>query len=422
MKSKLLPALSVLAACFWGAPLLPAASTRELPAGLFAGRGAEAALRTLPAEPTEAADVFAHATVEMLAAVEALGRDFYLHGLHFEAGRSLPVPFLRLQIPRHPDPRPATAADVRRALDEFHGRLAKIDERLAKIEGREFKAVIPLGAAGFDFAGAGRAEDRVGFGPFFAGVAGRGGQREPGASDDFVVAFDQTDALWLRAYTQLLRGLADVMLAHDGGALFEKTGHLYFAKADTALARLLAERGNARAERGLEAGAVADIIATLHGLDLAVSEPARLARAREELLAMARLSRATLASAEAETDDDREWLPSTKQGSVFGLRIDDTQARAWTGVLAEVEALLEGRKLLPHWRFPGAGGDGSAGGYGLNLRRMFEESRRTDLIGYIQGAAALTYLEKGPTTSLATWRELTRVFGGNFLGYAVWIN
>ena len=77
--------------------------------------------------------------------------------------------------------------------------------------------------------------------------------------------------------------------------------------------------------------------------------------------------------------------------------------------------MLEGKKLLPHWRF-------SRDGYGLNLKRLFEESRRTDIIGYAQGAAAVPWLEAGPTTSLDTWVQLTRLFGGNFLGYALWIN
>lgn len=414
MKS-LLGISSVLLGLAFG-PVCGVASTLELSPALFAEKGAVATLAAMPPEPREPAEVFARAAVEMLAAVEELGRDFYAHGLRFEAGRSLPVPFLRMRIPVHPDPKPATAADVRRALGGFHARLAAIDARLSTIEGKEFKTVIPLGAAGFDFPGEGRADDRVDFGPFFVAVASRGGEGDAGAMKDFVVAFDRTDALWLRAYTQLLRGLADVMLAHDGGELFAATGHLYFARADTVFARLLAEkRGQPRNGPEQNGGDVADVIATLHGLDLAVSEPARLARAREELLAMIRLSRATLASAEAETDDDREWLPSPKQVSVFRLRIGDNQARAWSGVLAELEALLEGKKLLPHWRF-------KEEGYGLNLRRIFEESRRTDLIGYVQGAAAAPYLEEGPTTSMTTWRELTRVFGGNFLGYAVWIN
>jgi hypothetical protein len=222
--------------------------------------------------------------------------------------------------------------------------------------------------------------------------------------------------LWLRAYTHLLRGLADILLAHDGGDLFGATGQLFFTRADTAFARLVAERGIKRS--GFEAEQIADLIALVHGVDLPVTDPARLLRAREELLAMVRLSRATLASAAAETDDDREWLPSPTQNSVFGLRLNTEQSAAWSGVLAEFEALLEGKKLLPHWRFAAKG----EGNYGINVRRVFEESRRTDLIGYAQGAAALPYFETGPTTSLATWRELVRVFGGNFLGYALWIN
>jgi len=401
--------------CAASAGTFAAAETLELKSGLFEGRGATATLAELPEKAETPEAVFARAAVEMLAAVEELGRDFSAHGLRFEAGRELPVPFLRLPVPVNPDPKPTRAKDVRRVLDTFHARLAAIDARLVAIEGREFKTVIPLGAAGFDFKGTGKPEDRVSFGPFFAQLATRGPARneDQRAAENFAVAFDQTDALWLRAYTNLLRGLADVLLAHDGGELFATTGHLYFARAETAFARLLAERGEKEPRRDF--GSIADIIATIHGLDLPVSEPARLARARGELLEMVRLSRATLDSAATETDDDREWLPSPKQNSVFNLRLDEAQTTAWRGVLDELEALLEGKKLLPHWRFPREG-------YGMNLRRLFEENRRTDLIGYIQGAAAVPYLEEGPTTSVATWRELMRVFGGNFLGYALWIN
>ena len=391
----------------------------ELSPELFADRGAAAVLASLPATPREPDQIFAHATVELLAAVEELGRDFYEHGLQFEAGRSLPVPFLRLPLPRHPDPKSASAADVRRALEAFHVRLAEIDARLAPIEGKIFKAVIPLGAAGFDFSGKGAVADRIAFGPFFAGIAGPGGAAaaaaEAEAALEFVVAFDQTDTLWLRAYTHLLRSLADIMLAHDGGELFGSTGHLYFTRADSPFARLLAEKNVAPGGSGNQEGTIADVIAMLHRLDLAVADPARLARARTGLLEMIRLSRATLTSAAAETDDDREWLPGNTQNSVFGLRLSVEQATAWTGILGELEALLEGKKLLPHWRF-------SRDGYGLNLKRLFEESRRTDIIGYAQGAAAVPWLEAGPTTSLDTWVQLTRLFGGNFLGYALWIN
>jgi hypothetical protein len=395
--------------------------TMEMEPKVFEGKGAETALATLSAEASEPEAVFAYSAVELLAAVEQLGHGFYAHGLSFEAGRNVGIPFLRMPVPNNPDPLPTKAEDVRRILETFHGRLAAIDARLEKIGDKEFKTVIPLGAANLDFIGQGKPEELIRFGPFFRRASGtdRPAVGDPAAGSDnvpFVVAFDQTDALWLRAYTHLLRGLADILLAHDGGELFGATGQLFFTRADTAFARLVAERGIKRT--GFEAEQIADLIALVHGVDLPVTDPARLARAREELLAMVRLSRATLASAAAETDDDREWLPSPAQNSVFGLRLNTEQSAAWSGVLAEFEALLEGKKLLPHWRFAAKG----EGNYGINLRRVFEESRRTDLIGYAQGAAALPYFETGSTTSLATWRELVRVFGGNFLGYALWIN
>ena len=396
-------------------------ATLEVESNVFEGKGAGAALATLSAEASEPEAVFAYAAVDLLAAVEQLGHGFYAHGLSFDAGRGVGIPFLRMPVPKNPEPLPTKAEDVRRLLETFYARLAAVDARLEKIDGREFKTVIPLGAANLDFIGQGKAEELIRFGQFFRNVSGTGrtATGDPAATPDsipFTVAFDQTDALWLRAYTHLLRGLADILLAHDGGELFGATGQLFFTRADTAFARLVAERGIKRS--GFEAEQIADLIALVHGVNLPVTDPARLARAREELLAMVRISRATLASAVAETDDDREWLPSPAQNSVFGLRLNAEQSTAWGGVLAEFEALLEGKKLLPHWRFA-AKGDGN---YGINLRRMFEESRRTDLIGYAQGAAALPYFETGPTTSLTTWRELMRVFGGNFLGYALWIN
>jgi len=325
------------------------------------------------------------------------------------------VPFLRMRIPVHPDPKPATAVDVRRALEAFHERLASIDVRLATIEGKKFTVVLPLGAAGFDFIGKDDPADRIPFGPFFAGIAGGGGPADNANVAGLVVAFDETDALWIRAYTNLLRGLADVFLAHDGGELFDATGHLYFSRADTAFSRALAEHSTEDPQRNGDSGNIADLIATIHGIDLVVVEPARLARARVELLEMVRISRVTLVSAAAEKDDDREWLPGPAQTSVFNLRLSAEQTTAWLGVLSELEALLTGEKLLPHWRFPKEN-------IGLNLRRVFEENRRTDLIGLVQGADAVPYLETGDTTSRRAWRELMAVFGGNFLGYALWIN
>ena len=78
----------------------------------------------------------------------------------------------------------------------------------------------------------------------------------------------------------------------------------------------------------------------------------------------------------------------------------------------EFEALLKGDKLIPHWRLA----------KGINLRRVFTEPRTFDPILWAQGSAALPYVENGPMTTAETWNRITRIFGGNFLGYAIWFN
>ena len=80
----------------------------------------------------------------------------------------------------------------------------------------------------------------------------------------------------------------------------------------------------------------------------------------------------------------------------------------------EAEAVLQGQKLVPFWRR----------GFkeGVNLQRVFTEPRPFDLVLWVQGTAALPYLEDGEQTSPETWRRFQRVFRGEFLGVAVWVN
>jgi hypothetical protein len=50
------------------------------------------------------------------------------------------------------------------------------------------------------------------------------------------------------------------------------------------------------------------------------------------------------------------------------------------------------------------------------------EPRPLDLVLWVQGTAATPYLEKGELTKPAVWNRLTRVFGGEFVGFAIWFN
>lgn len=404
------------------AALLPAAliaqPVGEWPAALFSGRPVGVVLESLPsAAPADPGDAFGRAAVDFLAATEALVQDLRRLGLDYPFARELPLPIFRLALPSNPSPEVATPEKVRAVLDRFYARLSAVDERLAALPAGEFKRVFPLGAVAVDFDGDGKITEGETFARLLANMNRRppdtsAAQGAPASNPaDLTVAFDRADAMWLQAYTHVLRGFIDLLLAHDGGALFATTGHLFFQRAETPMAAALPV---ASPGQRFDPGKIADAIALIHGISLPVSQPERLAAARTHLLAAAALSRATLESIAAETDDDREWLPGPNQTSAFGLALTAAQADGWRLLLTELEDLLEGRKLLPHWRF--------ADGRGVNVKRLLLESRRTDLVLLAQGTDVLPYLEKGPLTRAETWRDVVRLFEGNFIGYAVWIN
>src|SRR5262245_13535826 len=117
----------------------------------------------------------------------------------------------------------------------------------------------------------------------------------------------------------------------------------------------------------------------------------------------------------AETDDDHEWIPNPKQHSVIPeVRVTLEMVDQWQAFLDEADAILAGKKLIPFWR--------GAGDLGVNVRRVFLEPKRFDLVLWVQGSAAAPYLEKGPVTKRETWERLMRVFEGNFIGFAFWFN
>lgn len=59
---------------------------------------------------------------------------------------------------------------------------------------------------------------------------------------------------------------------------------------------------------------------------------------------------------------------------------------------------------------------------GVNVRQVFVEPRRFDLVLWVQGSAATPYLEEGPLSKPETWRRFQEVFRGEFIGFAIWFN
>ena len=80
--------------------------------------------------------------------------------------------------------------------------------------------------------------------------------------------------------------------------------------------------------------------------------------------------------------------------------------------LDEFDAILDGRQLVPHWRFT----------RGIDAKKFFDEPQTFDLVMLLTGAGAVPYLQDGPIASSQRWGEITKAFEDNFFAYALWFN
>lgn len=83
-------------------------------------------------------------------------------------------------------------------------------------------------------------------------------------------------------------------------------------------------------------------------------------------------------------------------------------------VLDELDTILAGKKLLPHWRVES--------GIGINVPKLVASPPRLDLILMIQGSAFIPFLEEGTVSDRTAWRTLMQPFGPGFARFAMWSN
>ena len=223
---------------------------------------------------------------------------------------------------------------------------------------------------------------------------------------------DRGDAAWLRGYTHLLSALLEFPLAHDWQQGFDASFHMFFPRAGLPNAILDATPSNLFGDPS--AASFADLIAFVHLMHWPVTEPKRMEAVLGHLENVVALSRESWTFILAETDDDAEWIPNPRQtrGVLPGVPVTQETVDGWLLFLGEFDTLLTGRKLIPHWRLE----------KGINLRRVFTEPRTFDPVLWMQGSAALPYLEDGELTSSETWSRIMGLLQGNFLGYAIWFN
>lgn len=357
---------------------------------------------------------YADGTLKFGLAIERLGQSLYRYGLASPNERSLGMvlPIMRMPVPANPKPDKIDYQAFRQILVTLVADLDAAEAALASAGDVDAKLPVNLATIGFDFNRDGTRTPEEMLPVLMANLMGA--NMTP--TTNFTVNFDTADIYWLRGYGRFISSFAQFLLAHDFEVTFNKTFHLFFPQSGLPLGDVLRADSAGTGMftgSGQGDGEIADSIALFHLINWKTADASKLSDVRLRLRAMADLSPKSWAAARAETDNDKEWLPNARQTqAITGTANSDAVIDGWLAVMAEFGDILDGKKLMPHWRFA----------KGMNVKRFFEESGNFDLVLAITGTDAVPYLEQGLVSDSTRWNDLMRVFEGNFLGYAVWYN
>jgi hypothetical protein len=406
---------AIVAALAWAA----STSAHAQPVGetlrvmLEAGQAAEAVTTLRAAAVGEAGARMSLGFGEFTLAVEKLVGGLYRHGLLTPQNPFLPV--MRLPIPLNARPEPVDYAKIRAIYQGFVDDLKVAGETLANVPKSDSKLVLDLEAIKLKLPSrSAEGLTELPLNRVFDAVRGPRGRPGGAPGEAWDVAFDYADTLWLRGYTHMLSALFEFVLAHNWQPTFDATAHVFFSGGRQPQGFAAPGSDLARLTPEMMYSGVADQIAFLHLLQWPAGDAARMKAVREHLKAVVALSRQTWDAVLGETDDDREWLPSPKQSSraVPSLPITEEMLSAWRETLDDFDDVLDGKKLIPHWRFA----------KGINLRKVFDEPKPFDLVLWATGHGAMPFVSDGEVLSGERWGRVNRIFRGNLLGYAVFIN
>lgn len=385
--------------------------------------GAAVLSKQLTANPKDDEARFGLGMIQFLQTYEHLGASLYRYGLRTERSFVRPDPAIRELVPQNPNPEKIDYAAARQIVQTFVDDVNRAEATLALVQSENVKLPLHVGLIKLDPFGRGTPVSAAALVGRFGNQMAGPGVPLPGPAEvqEFVIAFDRGDATWLRGYCHFLAAWGEVLLALDGQDFFECSFHLVFEKPETPHKFLIEDR------RPIDDGIFrwdrkqfSDFFATIHlFLRFNLKEPERMKVAHGHLVSMAAMSREMWKHYQAETDDDHEWIPNSKQTGVLQTPVSKEMMETWLATVDEAELILAGKRLLPFWR-------GSDPQLGINLKRVFYEPRALDIPLWIQGTAATPYLEKGTITKFAdteTLRRLNRQFGGmGFVGFAFWFN
>lgn len=387
--------------------------------------GADAMQAVLDSNPDDQQARFSLGAVQFLQAIEGLGQDHHRYGL--ASDRRMAMMFLQLPIPDNPAPEPISADDARQIIQQVLDRLAIAEQTLSQVTSPDVVLPLPLPKICLDINSDGKCGNDESLGYIIDYVQSRARNRpQPKDPGDLTVGFDAADAVWLRGYCHVMSAVGEMILAYDWTDQFQRTAHLLYPDVETPF-QFLKEEGPGPF-MGFGGQNVFDIIALIHTINYEIIEPERMQRALEHWEEVIRLSRQSWQFIQQETDDNNEWLPGPNQSAVITeMRIGRELITTWHLFLDEIEAILQGKKLVPFWRgIPGGITDFNTmpqhPTLGINVRRIFTEPGRFDLALWLQGTGLQPWLEEGEIVDPDQWNQMLRGFGNQFWPVVFWFN
>lgn len=370
----------------------------------------EAALAAKPDKSPN--DLFALGAVQFLRGVERSLQTRWVYNAQLD---NLGLPVLRLPVEPNPAPKPFEPGLITDLFRDLGTDMEAARTTLGAIpDGVELAVELDLAALWFDVNMNGvRDPDEemtaIAVGSLMRPPTLRSDPPLPETQyDTLPVRFDTADLHWLIAYTHLLSGLSEMVIAFDPTEAI--------AEVLDARAGMLEILGDTppRNTRDMRFWPMADQFAMAYGALNTPPDPAHTRIAHGHFLQMIAQNRLFWAKVGEEDDNTLEWIPNATQTAALGFELPPETGQVWQEVLADTEAVLTGERLVPFWRTAPAGG--------VDVHAMFMDPPAVDIVTWVQGAGLLPYMKRGPLANSRNLRIFERMISGDAMLFVFLLN
>ena len=342
-------------------------------------------------------------------AIEGSLQTRYQYGLDtLEIAQEMGIPFLRLPTTPNPSPEAFDPAVFETVFTDVLINLAQAHLHLSQISADDDASVaLNIADIWLDANSDGQRSPGEGFVEIAQSQIAFSQESSPVKPP--VVRFDTADAAWLAAYTQMLSGISELVLATDPTTAVAKAyggGETMDALNDTSFPSFGFLSGDDRPMFD----AIAAVVIAIEGQP----DPIRTRAAYAHFQTALQDNRQFWQRLALETDNKLEFIPNGQQTSALPIQFPDGIGDSWQTVLADAQAILDGELLIPHWRL----GENA----GINMAKLFENPPEIDLIGLFQGYTLAPYAEVGEIATFETLEAFDNITGGNSPFFAFVLN